>query len=136
MKFAFINDNEIKKISEFDSEEETSVEAGNFQQIVSIDGLDPEPQVGWIWENGVLRKLLLPISPRQIRLALVMSGVSLSMIDEALNSLPEPTKSFALVSWEYAISFERTDPLVDNVGLLLGWNTAQLDGLWEMAATL
>jgi hypothetical protein len=88
-------------------------------------------------EKEVIASDFIPdVSPRQIRQALLISGASLSQIDTALNSLPEPTKSMALVEWEYSVTFQRNRPLVNAVGQLLGWTSTQLDNLWKFAATL
>jgi hypothetical protein len=79
---------------------------------------------------------LKPITPRQIRLALLSLGITLDMIDGALSSLPEPQKSAALIEWEYASYFERDNALVAGVAGLLGWGSAELDNLWSMAAQI
>lgn len=79
---------------------------------------------------------LSDVTPRQIRLALLLSGVLLSDIEAALNSLPEPVKSYALIEWEYSLAFKRVNPLVEQVGQLLGWTSGQLDNLWKTASTL
>jgi len=76
------------------------------------------------------------VTPRQIRQALIMSGLTLQQITDALDSLSEPTKSMAKIEWEYSISFQRSRPLVVAVGQLLGWTSTQLDDLWKLAATL
>lgn len=76
------------------------------------------------------------VTARQMRQALILSGVSLSMIDDALNSLPEPTKSLAKVEWEYSNMVQRNRPLVAQVSQMLGWNNAQLDALWLLAGSL
>jgi len=76
------------------------------------------------------------VTPRQMRQALILMGVSLSQIDTAIASLPEPTKSLAQVEWEYSVMFQRSRPLVAEVGQMLGWTSDQLDALWEFAATL
>lgn len=76
------------------------------------------------------------VTPRQIRQALVISGVSISSIEAAINSLPEPKKSLALIEWEYSTAFIRTNPLVSQIGLILSWNKAQLDDLWKLAGSL
>jgi hypothetical protein len=80
--------------------------------------------------------VLADVTPRQIRQALLYSGISLTDIDAALNSLPEPTKSLAIVEWEYSIAFQRSRPLVEQVGQMLGWTSQQLDDLWRLAASL
>lgn len=81
-------------------------------------------------------EVIVDVSPRQIRQALILSGVPLATITDALATLPEPTKSLAQVEWEYATVFERSRPLVAEVGVLLGWSSDQLDAIWKFAATL
>lgn len=76
------------------------------------------------------------VTPRQIRQALVLNGISLNDIDTALNTLPEPYKTLALVEWEYSNMFQRTRPLVASVGQMLGWTSGQLDSLWRLAGSL
>lgn len=76
------------------------------------------------------------VTPRQMRQALVLSGVSLNDIETALNSLSEPTKSLAKIEWEYSTMFQRNRPLVLQVGAMLGWTSQQLDTLWAFAKTL
>jgi len=76
------------------------------------------------------------VTPRQIRQALILSGVSLEQIEQALDTLSEPTKSLAKTEWEYSIAFQRSRPLVAQVGQMLGWTSTQLDDLWRFASTL
>jgi len=135
MKFAFINDNQVKKIEDTEEEQAFS-QAIYFQQIIQIDSLDPQPEVGWLWESGRLVANIPDATPRQIRQALILSGVSIDMITAALDSLPEPTRSLAKVEWEYSIAFKRNRPLVIQVGLMLGWTHNQLDDLWKLALSL
>jgi type IV secretory pathway VirB6-like protein len=81
-------------------------------------------------------EIIHDVTPRQIRQALILSGVSMASIESALDTLSEPTKSLAKAEWEYSISFQRNRPLVAQVGQLLGWSNAQLDALWKFAASL
>ena len=76
------------------------------------------------------------VTPRQIRLALILGGESLDSILAILNTLPEPQKSLALVEWEYAQVFVRSNPLVAQLAPLLGITDEELDQLWQLAATL
>lgn len=76
------------------------------------------------------------VTPRQIRQALLLSGISLAQIDTAINSLNEPVRSLARVEWEYSNMFQRNRPLVGQVAIMLGWTTQQLDTLWLYASTL
>lgn len=82
-------------------------------------------------------KAVIPdVTPRQMRQALVLSGVSMTQIEDALATLPEPTKTLATIEWEYSTMFLRANPLVTTVGTMLGWTEEQLDDLWRLAATL
>jgi hypothetical protein len=88
-------------------------------------------------EKSTIEQSSLPdVTPRQIRQALILMGVNLQQIEDALNSLPEPTKSLARIEWEYSIAFQRNRDLVSQMGAMLGWTSAQLDSLWILAAKL
>lgn len=76
------------------------------------------------------------VTPRQMRQALILSGVTMQQIEDALDALPESTKSLAKVEWEYSLAFQRNRPLVAQVAQLLGWTSEQLDNLWAFAKTL
>lgn len=122
--------------------------AGNeSRNILDADGnvigmlILPEGTSEEIWAEKLALYTVAPrniqdVTPRQIRQALVLQGISLADIDSALNSLEEPTKSLALISWEFSLSFERSNPLVAQVGQMLGWNDSQLDDLWIFAGSL
>ena len=79
---------------------------------------------------------IAPITSRQIRLQIVLQGLSLSDITDAIAQLPEPDRSLAAIEWEYATVCERQHTMVDSVGAILGLNSAQLDELWIAAAKL
>ncbi len=80
--------------------------------------------------------ILGDVTPRQIRQALILSGITMDMIDEQLALLPEPKKSLAKVEWDYSIAVKRTNPLVNDMAALFGWSSAQVDALWIMAQRL
>lgn len=136
MKYAIVNDNAVIEVRDFESEESAQSIAHTYQHVILIDGMSPEPEVGWSFGRDGLYRQLNALTPRQIRTALVAYGVDLSMIDAALNSLPEPTRSFAKISWEYSIQYFRDDPLVDSVAVMLGWTPQHLDELWILGASL
>lgn len=135
MKFAFINDNMVVKIEEFESRDVIEY-AHLFQQVVDITDMATDPKVGWSFVGGEIVNILPDVTPRQIRQALILSGVSMQSIENALMSLPEPTRSLALTEWEYSIAFKRNRDLVKNVGVMLGWTPSQLDDLWILAGRL
>lgn len=88
------------------------------------------------WAILYERSKIPSISPRQIRQALIINGVTLSEIETALDSLEEPTKSLAKIAWEYSVEFDRLDPLVIQVAQMLEWSETDMDELWLFAATL
>lgn len=141
-KHAILDDNIVVKISDIsDSDYDALIKV--HQLLIDIQDFQVQPQVGWILEGNKLippdpNQIPVPdsVTPRQIRQALIISGVSLSQIDDALNSLSEPVKSLARVEWEYSIAFQRNRPLVRQVALMLGWTDEQLDNLWKLAASL
>lgn len=77
-----------------------------------------------------------PITARQIRLALLGAGVSLQMIDSAISQMPEPQKSYAQITWEYANVFEREHPMIEGLGSQLGLTSEQIDQLFLGASAL
>ena len=76
------------------------------------------------------------VTPRQIRLALIMSGKSLTDIENTINLLPEPDKSIAIVAWEYSTVFQREFPLLNQLAPLLNLTSDDIDDLFILAKTL
>jgi hypothetical protein len=78
-----------------------------------------------------------PITPRQIRLQLLKLEITnQSVVDAIVAAIPEPERTQALIEWEYSIGFDRNAPFVDAVGLLLGFDSQELDDLWLQASQL
>lgn len=78
----------------------------------------------------------LSVTPRQIRTALVLSGISLSSIEAIIDSLPSPNKEIALIAWEYSVEFQRNNPLINQLAPLLGLSSKQIDDIFILASTL
>jgi hypothetical protein len=140
MIYAQIKDRQVKNTIDIQDITIVQLYLDGFDDIVRIDLLDPVPSIGWSYINGAFSppldpSYIPPVSPRQFRQALVLMGMY-DQIEPALNSLPEPLKSLALIAWEYSLSFDRNDPLVDQVAQGLGWPSDQVDDLWRYAATL
>ena len=135
MKYFFINDNKVAKIEEH--EDDSTIADGHlFQIVLPVSFLEREPKVGWVWDGKICFPDLPDITPRQCRQALILSGITMASINDALHGLPEPTSSLALAEWEYSIAFKRRRPLVQSVAQMLGWTEDQLDDLWRFASTL
>lgn len=76
------------------------------------------------------------VSPRQLRTALVLSGVSEATVDNIIDSMPEPNKSVAKIAWQFASVYERSNALVNQLGLALSLSETQIDDIWILAASL
>ncbi len=83
-----------------------------------------------------LKKKYPAVSPRQIRLALLSQGITESMIDATIGALPSPDKEAAMIAWRYSTSFERFLPIVEQIGIALGFDSIALNTLWENARSL
>lgn len=74
------------------------------------------------------------ITSRQGKRALVAAGLHQPAVT-ALNALPEPDKTLALIDWD-APTWQRNDPTLAAMAAALGLTSAQLDALFAQAATL
>jgi len=84
----------------------------------------PEPPLG-------------PLTARQLRLGLVAAGFSLGDVEAAIDAIEDQTdREVARIEWEYATTFERSHPLIEQVGAALGLTPEQIDAMWAEAATL
>jgi hypothetical protein len=77
-----------------------------------------------------------PISPRQLRLALLSLGKTESDIETIINSLASPVKEQVMIAWKYSTSFDRTVPMVEAIGALLGYDADALNNIWISAKDL
>lgn len=134
-KFAFVNNNTVQKIELHESLGNIP-DSYQYQTVIDVTDAQREVQVGWTWERNRLVYKLPDCTPRQIRQALVLAGVSMEQIELALNAMPEPMRTLAKIEWEYSTAFIRSNTLVENVGLMLGWTPEQLDALWITAGRL
>lgn len=76
------------------------------------------------------------VTPRQIRQALFINGITEDTINNAIAQLSDPAKTLAQIEWEYSTAFIRDNPIVEQIGLIIGWNSDQIDALWNYAYTL
>lgn len=141
MVYAQINNGIIVNAIVVDENTPLELFSQGYDNFIRVDELSPVPGKGWSYDGSSFSapaqsNEIPDVTPRQIRQALVLMGVSLTDINNALNSLPEPQKTLAMVEWEYSIAFQRHRPLVESVGVMLGWSSGQLDSLWRLAATL
>jgi hypothetical protein len=77
------------------------------------------------------------VSARQIRLWLIGHGISLSTVDAAIASIPDPMqRDMVSVEWEYAPYVERAHPMLIPLAAALGLTAEQVDQAFREAATI
>jgi hypothetical protein len=81
-------------------------------------------------------QIIPDVTPRQIRIKLLMLGITEATIDGVINTLPSPQKEAAMITWKYSTMFQRNNPLVPAIAAMLNFNSTQLDTLWLEALTL
>lgn len=75
------------------------------------------------------------VTMRQARLALFGAGL-LSSVDAAIAGMPEPDKSVASITWEFAQTVDRQFGMVPQLAAALGMTETQIDDLFIAAAQL
>jgi len=91
-------------------------------------------------EEEIEQRLAKPpntCTPRQLRLALIQSGISLSTVQSFIDSIQDPIqKEIAVVEWEYALEIVRQHPLVQAIATNLDLTEQQVDNIFTLAVTL
>jgi hypothetical protein len=84
-----------------------------------------------------IRSAMAPVTRRQLRLALVRNGVSLSAVDASIAAMPNGTaKDEAQIEWADASTFDRMHPTLLLVGGALGLTAEQIDAMWAQALAI
>lgn len=78
-----------------------------------------------------IRAAMPQLSPVQFRFLLLSIGFSGDDVNAAIAAIPDPVaQEKASIYWEYATYFERLNPLIDQIGALLGLTPEQIDAAW------
>jgi hypothetical protein len=114
----------------------------------------PDMPVGWEPEEGfvlvpddelpenyeridIVTPVPESISARQIRLWLIQHNISLSTIEETINSISDAiTRETVRVEWEYAPYVERKHPWLEQLGSALGLTSQDIDRAFIEASQL
>lgn len=104
------------------------------KRVINIDGNYVDIIRTWV-------PLVIPppanISARQIRLWLIENNISLTSVENAINSIVnEKLREKTLVEWEYAPYIERNHPLLNTLGEVLGLTSEQIDAAFVQASEL
>jgi hypothetical protein len=76
---------------------------------------------------------VIEVTPRQLRLALLTSGITPAAVAGVIGQLPEPQRTAALIEWEYATVMRRDHPLIGSLAGALGKTNADIDALFAAA---
>lgn len=109
-------------------------------QTVDITDLDPQPQVGWIFEGNVFYEPEAPLTtvPQEVtrfqaRAALYQAGL-LEQV-ESIVTQPE-TDMMMKLAWQDALSFKRNSQFVLEMAKTLNMTDEQLDNLFITAGSI
>lgn len=76
-------------------------------------------------------------TPRQLRIALIQTGISLSTIEAQIDAIQDPIeKEIARAEWEYALKIKKEHPLVAMMANSLNLSGQQVQDIFNLAATL
>jgi hypothetical protein len=106
-----------------------NVKIGQKYQLVSNTIIDKPPLT-----PQEKREEMPTLTKRQLRLALVRSGISLATVQGAISAMPEGlAKQEAQIEWDDASYFKRLHPLLVTIGSALGLTPTAIDTMWEDA---
>jgi len=87
-------------------------------------------------EQYTIENAVSVVSRRQLKLALILNGFDLSIIDNVIDNLTGLEKIIASTTWNEAITFERKDPLLVSLATAVGFSEIQLAELFNQASQL
>lgn len=116
------------KIIEFATENEA-------QQYKNKNNIAAEVE---IFTEEIIVNTIVPevVTPRQMRVALILSGILVEDIESVIESLPEPDKSITRITWEYSTEFQRNNPILVAMAPALNLSESDVDQLFILANTL
>lgn len=77
------------------------------------------------------RAAMPPLTPRQVRLALLQAG----LLDDVEAAVAAGGRELA-IWWEFSLACERDNPLVEQMAAGLGLSPEQVDAIWAAGAAL
>lgn len=119
-------------------EQSTELEAKGFIVVSNGDYAMYKATYQAAYDSWKASVIVVPqsVTPRQIRLALVASGISMDYLDTFINNLSEPTRTTVKIWWEYSTLIERNTSILNQMTPLLGLTPTQVDNIFILASTL
>lgn len=83
------------------------------------------------------KAMLVPLSPRQLRLVMLGIGITTDDIENQILSIEDETeRSFAEIEWRWATQYDRNHWLVEYLRHEMQFEVDEFDDLWIWAASL
>lgn len=78
-----------------------------------------------------------PLTARQLLLGLLVNGFTANHVAVKIEEIADPLdRATARIEWERTSQFERSHPLIAQVGGALGLSPEQIDAMWQQALGL
>lgn len=85
----------------------------------------------------IARKQMPPLTPRQIRLVMLMIGMTDADVAAKIDAIPDAgERAAAHIEWEWATMIKRSHALVESLRVAMDFDDAQFDALWVYGAAL
>jgi len=99
----------------------------------ALSSFNPE----YVWAVTYQDPPVPALTRRQFRLALVTNGYKLADIETLIAQIEDDMqRQIIQIEWQDATVFERNNSSLLTMAVIMGLSSAQIDELWEQAATL
>lgn len=85
--------------------------------------------------NALVIKIPDSVEMLQARIALIQSG-KFSLVQPAIDALPDDEKLIANTYWNYANNVKRNDPFTLGIGAAIGLSSSEIDDLFIAASKI
>lgn len=116
-----------------------TLESRSFADLTNLKWIN-ETYVRNLTQDEIDQRLPKPpdtCTPRQLRIALIQTGISPSTIDNQIDAIPDPVqKEIARAEWEYALEIKKQHPLVAMMAANLNLTDQQVNDIFSLAVML
>lgn len=123
---------------------ETTLPESQYTTTICSENLVRPKFENGVWVEGATVEELLAyhqslvpreITPRQFKLALLVNGISPAQVENFINTLSEPDKTFAMINWQDATTFKRSNEMINAFAPQMGLSQLQLDEIFILGNT-
>lgn len=99
--------------------------------------------IGWAYSAGIFeppstrpQEPTFPtLTRKQLRNGLLSIGVTSAEVEAQIGTIADPMeREAALIDWQETQAYQRTNPLVNQIGVAMGLPEEQIDALWMWSA--